>query len=94
MSLVSGVENGTDTEIDAMFCNCNNKCCDGMFLLNKEMWKMAAKGGVNNKNIRPMNVFAISQYVADRKDVRKLLNINNISNSCFKNQAYIIFFAI
>ena len=75
MSLVSGIEGGTDTEIDAMFCNCHKKCCDGMLLMNKGMWKIAAKGDVNSKNIGPMNVFAISEYVADRKDVRKLFNI-------------------
>ena len=34
-SLVTGIEDGTDTEIDAMFCDCNNKCCDGMFFFNE-----------------------------------------------------------
>jgi len=74
-SLVNGIEDGTDTEIDAMFCDCNNECCDGMFLMNKELWNIAAHGGHNGRCIRPMDVLAISKYVASREEVRRVFNI-------------------
>ena len=74
-SLMAGVEKGTDTEIDAMFCNCNNKCCSGMFLLNKELWAITAKGGFNDEQLSAMNVFAIRHCVADPKVVEKMFNI-------------------
>ena len=54
---MTGIDNGTDTQIDVMFCDCDNKCCDGMFLMNKEIWQIAAKGDLNSKNIRHECIF-------------------------------------
>ena len=58
-----------------MYCNCNNKCCSGMFLLNKELKDITAKGGFNHEQISAMNVFAIRHCLADPKVVEKKFNI-------------------
>ena len=71
MSLMAGIADGTSTEIDAMYCNCCNKNCSGMFLLNKEIRKIC-KGCEDPAVVTPMNVFKIQDCVADPKVVRKL----------------------